>query len=70
MAEELRDSKLIEWFVHRRGPLGVDMELVWSMRVASFNVETRASLAYGSRICMAAGGTIGHKSNDGRARTW
>tara|TARA_B110001450_G_scaffold130958_1_gene123155 strand:+ start:306 stop:548 length:243 start_codon:yes stop_codon:yes gene_type:complete len=69
-AEKLKDSKLVMWFIGVVRVLDVEMELVWRMRAALFNVETRASPAHGSRIWMSAGGTVGPKSNGGRVRTW
>ena len=69
-AKRLKDSKLAMRFIGVVRLHDVDIELVWSMRFALFNVETRASPANYSRIWMPAGGTVGPKSNGGRARTW
>ena len=69
-AEKLKDSKLVMCFIGVVRVLDVETELVWMMRVALFNVETRASPAHGSRIWMPAGGAVGPKSNGGRVRTW
>ena len=49
-AEELKDSKLVMWFIGVVRVLDVEMELGWRMRAALFNVEMRASPAHGSRI--------------------
>ena len=70
MAKKLQDFDLRERSTGVGGPLDVEMELVWSMHVALFNVETRASPANGGRIWMPAGGIVGPKSNGGRERTW
>jgi len=69
-AEKLQDSKLAMRFTRVVRLLNVNIELVWRMRAALFNVETRASPAHGSRIWMPAGGAVGLKSNGGRVRTW
>ena len=69
VAKKLQDSKLAMWFTRVVRLRDVDIELVWTMRVALFNVETRASPAQGSRIWMPASGAVGLKSNGGRART-
>ena len=57
-AEKLKDSKLVMWFIGVVRVLDVEMELVWRMRAALFNVETRASPASGGRIWMPAGSRL------------
>ena len=69
-AEKLKDSKLVMWFIGVVRVLDVEMEVVWRMHAALFNVETRASPAHDSRIWMPADGAVGPKSNGGRVRTW
>ena len=67
VAEELKDSEVVEWFACRCGPLGVDLWLVWRTPNASFNVETWASPANGSRIYVPAAGSVGLKSSGERS---
>ena len=54
VAEELKDSMLVEWFTRRCGPLGVDLRLVWTTFNEWFNVELWLLPAYGSRVSMRA----------------
>ena len=68
MAEELKDSELTELSTCRRGPLGIDLRLVWSALNACFNVDAQASPAQGGRICMLAARSVGFKLNGERER--
>ena len=70
VAEKLKDSKLMEWFAHRRGPRGVDLRLVWSALNVCFNVEMWASPAHGGRTFVPAECPVDLKSAGGRARAW
>ena len=59
VAEELKDSQLTEQSTCRRGPLGIDLRLVWSALNACFNVDAQASPAQGGCICMPATRPVG-----------
>ena len=54
VVEELKDSQLTEQSTCRRGPLGIDLRLVWSALNACFNVVSWASPAYGGRVYVSA----------------
>ena len=54
VAEELKDSKVMEWSTRRCGPLGVDLWLVQSVLKACFNVDAWAFPANGGRIYVPA----------------
>ena len=70
VAEEVKDSNVNEWSTCRRGPLGIDLWLVWSALNACFNVDAQASPAQGGRICMLAARPVGFKLNGDRERAW
>ena len=69
-AEKLKDSKLVMWFIGVVRVLDVEMELVWRMRAALFNVETRASPGNESRTYMPATQPVGVKLSGDRVRVW
>ena len=52
VAEELKYSNVMEPSTCRRGPLGIDLRLVWRTLNASFNVDAWAFPPIGSRIRM------------------
>ena len=70
VAEELRDSKFMEWFTRRRGPRSVDLWLVWSALNVQSNGETRPCLAHGSRIYIPATRPVDLTLIGERVRTW
>ena len=59
VAEKLKDSELTELSTCRRGPIRIDLRLVWSALNACFNVDAQASPAQGGCICMPATRPVG-----------
>ena len=70
VAEGLTYCKLMEWFAHRRRPLGVELWLVRSTLNACFNVDTRASPAHRRRIYTPATRPVSLKLIGEPERTW
>jgi len=70
VAEELKDSELMELSTCRRGPLGIDLRLVWSALNACFNVVAWASPAYGGCLYVPAARPVGFKLIGDRALAW
>ena len=69
VAEELKDSNVVERSMCRRGPLGAYRRLVWTALNAWSNVEIWSYPAYGSRIYVRAARPFGFKLIGGRAHT-
>ena len=67
VAEELKDSKVVERSTCRRGPHGVDFMHVSRTFNEWFNVELWPFPAHGSRAGIGAACLVGLKSNGGRA---
>jgi hypothetical protein len=68
MAEELTDSKMVEWFTGVDGSCSVDLQLVWRRFSKWFNVETWVSPANGGWVYVPAALPLGFKSRLCRAR--
>ena len=69
VAEELKDSKVMERSTCRCGPLGVDFVHVARAFNEWFNVDFWLLTAHGSRAGMRAACLVDLKLNGGRART-
>ena len=70
VAEELKNSEIMELSTCRRGPIRIDLRLVWSALNACLNVDAWASPAYVGCLYMPAGRPVGLKSIGDRARAW
>ena len=70
VAEELKDSKVMERSTCRCGPLGVDSRLVWRTIKMWSNVDERPCPANGSRFYTPSGRPVGLKLIGGREHTW
>ena len=68
VAEELKDSNVMEWSTCRCGPLSVDLWLVWSALNVCFNVDARPCAANVSHIGMPAARPLGLTLIGDRAR--
>jgi hypothetical protein len=69
VAEELKDSNLMQWFARCGGPLVIDLRLVRTTLSVPFNVEIWCCPANGSCLYTSSLRPVGLKSNGGRART-
>ena len=70
VAEELKDSNVIERSTCRRGPLGAYRRLVRTALNAWPNVEIWPYPAYGSRICVPSARPVGPTLIGDRAGAW
>jgi len=70
VAEELRDSKDMEWSTCRRGPLSIDFRVIQSVLNACFNVKIWRFPANGSRIYMSCARPVGLTLIGDRVRMW